>query len=87
MKCGENPLEAHLIGGGERGCLPGSPLRPWRSGSARCVSDARLVAVEGRDVEHVAVCAHADRLHLPVAGQRGRVGGAAGAEDLEGSGQ
>lgn len=58
---------------------------PGGSGECQHVSHARLVAVEGCDVEHVAVCAHADRLHLPVAGQRGRVGGAAGAEDLEGS--
>lgn len=46
-------------------------------------SDARLVAVEGRDVEHVAVRAHPDGLHLPVARQRRRVRGAAGAEDLK----
>lgn len=52
----------------------------------RPASDARLVAVEGRDVEHVAVRAHSHRLHLPVAGQRGRVRGAAGAEDLEDEG-
>lgn len=30
-------------------------------------SHARLVTVEGRDVEHVAMCAHTDRLHLAIA--------------------
>ena len=55
------------------------PSWAWGTGS-----DARLVAVEGRDVEHVAVRAHAHGLHLPVAGQRRRVRGAARAEDLEG---
>lgn len=30
-------------------------------------SHARLVTVEGCNVEHIAVCAHTDRLHLSVA--------------------
>lgn len=46
-------------------------------------SDAGLVAVEGRDVKHVAVRAHSDRLHLAISGQWCRVGGATRAEDLE----
>lgn len=58
------------------------PRSPAGPAGSRAVSDARLVAVEGRDVEHVAVRAHADRLHLPVARQRRRVRGAARAEDL-----
>lgn len=45
-------------------------------------SDARLVTVEGRDMEHVAVCADPDRLHLTVSRQRSRMGRAARAEDL-----
>lgn len=68
-----------------------------RRGSVRCIcsrcgglrafggdlgSDAGLVAVEGRDVEHVAVCADSDGLHLAITGQRCRMGGAARAEDL-----
>ena len=47
-------------------------------------SDAGLVAVEGCDMKHVAVCAHPDGLHLAVSGQRSRMGGAARAEDLKG---
>lgn len=81
MKCGETPPDtsAGVKGaGGRPGRLPGVLSGPG-------VSDARLVAVEGRDVEHVAVCAHPHGLHLPVAGQRGRVRGAARAEDLEGA--
>lgn len=46
-------------------------------------SDARLVTVEGRDMEHVAVCADPDRLHLTVSRQRSRMGRAARAEDLK----
>lgn len=45
--------------------------------------DAGLVAVEGCDVKHVAVCANPDGLHLAIPRQRGRMGGAAGAEDLK----
>lgn len=45
-------------------------------------SDAGLVTVEGCDVEHVAVCANPDRLHLSVSGQGSRVGGAARAKNL-----
>lgn len=45
--------------------------------------DAGLVAVEGRDVKHVAVCANPDGLHLAVPGQRSRMGGTARAEDLK----
>lgn len=45
-------------------------------------SDAGLVAVEGCDVKHVAVCANPDGLHLTIPGQRSRMGGAAWAEDL-----
>lgn len=70
--------------GGRGGARPSEPP-PWSPAGpagSRAVSDARLVAVEGRDVEHVAVRAHADRLHLPVARQRRRVRGAARAEDL-----
>lgn len=81
MKCGETPTDtsAGVKGaGGRPGRLPGVLSGPG-------VSDARLVAVEGRDVEHVAVRAHPHGLHLPVAGQRGRVRGAARAEDLEGA--
>lgn len=81
MKCGETPPDtsAGVKGaGGRPGRLPGVLSGPG-------VSDARLVAVEGRDVEHVAVRAHPHGLHLPVAGQRGRVRGAARAEDLEGA--
>lgn len=44
--------------------------------------DASLVAVEGRDMKHVAVRANPDRLHLAIPGQRSRVGRAARAEDL-----
>lgn len=46
-------------------------------------SDAGLVAVEGCDVKHVAVCANPDGLHLTVSGQRSRMGGAAGAKNLK----
>lgn len=46
-------------------------------------SDAGLVAVEGRDVKHVAVCANPDGLHLAISGQRSGMGGAARAEDLK----
>lgn len=46
-------------------------------------SDAGLVTVEGCDVEHVAVCANPDRLHLSVSGQGSRVGGAARAKNLK----
>lgn len=46
-------------------------------------SDAGLVAVEGCDVKHVAVCANPDWLHLTVSGQRSRMGGAAGAKNLK----
>ena len=72
--------------GGRGGARPSEPplWSPAGPAGSRAVSDARLVAVEGRDVEHVAVRAHADRLHLPVARQRRRVRGAARAEDLEG---
>lgn len=45
-------------------------------------SDGRLVAVERRDVKHVAVGADPDRLHLAVPRQRSRMRRAAGAEDL-----
>lgn len=46
------------------------------------VLDAGLVAVEGRDMKHVAVCADPDGFHLAVPGQRSRMGGAARAKDL-----
>lgn len=46
-------------------------------------SDASLVAVEGRDMKHVAVCANPDRFHLTVSGQGSRMGGAARAKDLK----
>lgn len=46
-------------------------------------SDAGLVAVEGRDVKHVAVCANPDGFHLTISGQRSRMGGAARAKDLK----
>lgn len=46
-------------------------------------SDAGLVAVEGRDMKHVAVCADPDRLHLAISRQRSRMGRAARAEDLK----
>lgn len=46
-------------------------------------SDARLVAVEGRNVKHVAMCANPDGFHLTISGQRGRMGGAARAKDLK----
>lgn len=36
-------------------------------GMPGAASHARLVTVEGCDVEHVAVCAHTDRLHLAIA--------------------
>lgn len=45
--------------------------------------DAGLVAVEGRDMKHVAVCANPDGLHLAIPGQRSRMGRAARAEDLK----
>lgn len=44
--------------------------------------DAGLVAVEGCDVKHVAVCANPNGLHLAIPGQRSRMGRAARAEDL-----
>lgn len=46
-------------------------------------SDASLVAVEGRDMKHVAVCADPDGFHLTISGQRSRMGGAARAKDLK----
>lgn len=62
----ENPCSTAWAGPGavER-LLPG-----WAGECLGAASHACFVAVEGCDVEHVAVCAHTDRLHLPVAGQR-----------------
>lgn len=46
-------------------------------------SDGRLVAVERRDMKHVAVGADPDGFYLTVPRQGGRVGRAARAEDLK----
>lgn len=59
------------------------PLRGLCAFSDDLWSDAGLVAVEGRDVKHVAMCANPDGFHLTVSGQRGRMGGAARAKDLK----
>lgn len=52
--------------------------------SEKIGSNAGLVAVEGGDMKHVAVCTHSDGLHLAIPRQWSRMGGAARAEDLKG---
>jgi hypothetical protein len=71
MRCSETLLQCSMdrMQSQMRRLLPGSPWTQAGWEVSGCMSHACLVTVEGRDVEHVAVCAHANRLHLPIAGQ------------------